>query len=103
MSHTGVTYKPNSKGKDEMSLREGASMQKTASGRFTSIKKESPFVTMKFNKFSSSGVGNFQIGVPAGSNNNQNLPPFSPTPTTPLITNNSNIRNDTRGKLGKGR
>ena len=52
-------------------------MQKTNSDKFTSMKKQGS-VHSKINKFSSSGVGNFQIVGSA----NAGLPPFSPTPMT---------------------
>ena len=52
-------------------------MQKTNSDKFTSMKKQGSGHS-KVNKFSSSGVGNFQIVGSA----NAGLPPFSPTPMT---------------------
>jgi hypothetical protein len=55
-------------------------MQKTASDRFTSLKKN---VAVKVNKFSSSGIGHF------GTTSN-GLPPMSPTPAT-IMKNNSNV------------
>ena len=60
-------------------------MQKTNSERFTSIKKQKiPANITKINKFSSSGIGNFQPNgnySQYGVNQSGNLPPFSPTAT----------------------
>ena len=53
----------------------------TTSDRFTSIKKQRAQNIVKINKFSSSGVGNFQLQGTT-SNGFGQLPPMSPTPTT---------------------
>lgn len=44
-------------------------LQKTASDRFTSIKKKCVPPNIKLNKFSSSGIGNFQVHNVSGSAN----------------------------------
>ena len=51
-------------------------MQQTASDRFTSLKKKAAPQNIKMNKFSSSGIGHFNVHA------GKNLPPTSPTPTT---------------------
>ena len=58
-------------------------MQNTNSERFTSIKKHLGPSNLKINRFSSSGIGNFQMSHGGNKNKDNNmLPPFSPTPTT---------------------
>jgi len=58
-------------------------MQNTNSDRFTSLKKKQGPNSIRMNKFSSSGIGNFPTGnaTRASPHNGNNLPPFSPTPT----------------------
>ena len=52
-----------------------SNMQNTASDRFTSLKKKAAPQNIKMNKFSSSGIGHFNVTA-------KHHPPTSPTPTT---------------------
>lgn len=71
MDMTGLTYK-------NINVQNNILMQKTNSDRFTSMKKTS-FNQKQQNKFSSSGIGNFNVNT-----GGQYKPPFSPSPQLAL-------------------